>query len=315
MRRVIYLALTLLLAASAAAFVGQKPASAQPLAIQVIATGPNTFQVSVNFSTDEIPVTFSAASGAALSLLSCVHGSLANCTGAVADTDPSPLVYNSGTGLVNFDSTSGQDSVTFVVSVVMSCSVPLTVVVVASQGGVDMSAPLVCGAPASSPYYPGPFPYYAPFYSNVVPVYSGYAFLLNQRPPYLGAAIGAIVFGASGTEKNLARHALQQVVQLLPAYLAAYGVDPSLGPAISQQIAAYANAYWSNPPSIQQIIQQIPAIVAAYAGAGQGPSFVPPRTGEAGLVGLYPDAEYPMVTYFGVIPPDEIVDSQDEFEE
>src|SRR6266540_120305 len=96
MRRVIYLAFMLILAASAAVLIGQKPALAQPVAIQVIATGPNTFQVSVNFSTDEIPVTFSSATGptvaaASLSLLSCVHGSLGNCTGAVADTDPSPF--------------------------------------------------------------------------------------------------------------------------------------------------------------------------------------------------------------------------------
>ena len=332
MRRVIYLALTLLVAASAAAFIGRQPAAAQPTAIQIAATSPTTFQVSVNFNTDESPVTFSAAnpvSGPAatvtsLSLLSCTHLYLGNCTAAVGDTDASPVAYNSGAGLANLDLTSGHEPVTFVVAVTTSCSTPSTVFIVAAQSGVVLSAPLVCGAPAASLYYPGQLGYFLPFYAFVgevmnqglyidepVALYPGTPFIAN-RPRYLGAGFGAVVFGASGTEKNLARHALQQVVNQLPAYLAAYGADPALAPIISQQIVAYANAFWSNPPSIQEIIRQIPAMIAAYA-IGGGSTFVPPRTGEAGYLELYPDAEYPMVTFVGVVPANESLEPEAEF--
>ena len=346
MRRFALLALTLLMAASAAAFLGQKSASAQPIGIQVVAVSPGVYQVSVNFSSDEIPVSFTvtaptgglAASVVSVDLVSCSHP-FGSCTASAPDVDASAGSYNSGSGLSNFDLNTSHDPVSFVVSVTLSCGQPSSIVLVATQAGFNLSAPLTCGF---YPYAPGlplyGLPYYIPPFALPAPlpttylhpgyeIVGGRALVINGgRPlppllvpqaaythpgqvlvgggqPYLGSRIGGIIFGASGTERNLTRHILQQITQQLPSYLAAYGVDPALSSVITQQIVAYVNAYGSNPTSTQQVVQQISAYLAAY-GSGQGLFLAPPRTGEAGLVG---SEEFPFLTYYEELPADQQV--------
>src|SRR5262245_8629361 len=109
MRRNALFALTLMLAASAAVLLGQKSASAQPVNIQVVATAPGVYQVSVVFNTDEIPVSFNSSaptSGATatasdIALVSCSHP-LGSCTASVPDADAFGG-FSSGSGLQNFD--------------------------------------------------------------------------------------------------------------------------------------------------------------------------------------------------------------------
>jgi hypothetical protein len=339
MRRFALLALTLVLTASGAFMLGQGSAAAQPLAIQVVAISPGVYQVSVGFSSDELPVTFTTsappsgptASVSAISLVSCSHPA-GSCTASVPDADAGSG-YSSGSGLAGFDAGSSAELVTFVVSVTLTCSSePAGAVIVASQGGLTISAALTCGH--YSPYGPlyGPnasafygFPYLDPFlYTPIVPgvfppgANPGYTFnglVLNGGNPVGGTplvmdaayrrfhrpGLGYAVTGGSGTERNLARHALQQVINQLPSYLTAAGVDPSLSAAIIQQVVAYANVYSARPPTAQQITQQVLAYIAAYRAVDptmSGFRLAPPRTGEAGFADseLYP--EFPFMTYY-----------------
>ncbi len=161
MRRLVFLALTLLTAASFAAFAGQTPAGAQPSAIHVVATSASTFQVSASFNTDEFPVSFSVSSGTgvnSVSLVSCTHAVLGDCTGLVPDADTSPISYSTTASLANADVNATNDAVTFVVAVSLNCSVATSVTVSATQNASTLTAPVSCGSGYTGvPFYTNPY--------------------------------------------------------------------------------------------------------------------------------------------------------------